>query len=90
MVATSFLTTLLLHAFKLAIAIAAKQVLDQKSTVKLPLVRPPSRRQLKSLMKRADGSDFDSDSLATTSNNVSAEFEVYEYIIPVIPVKVCQ
>lgn len=88
MVATSFLTTLLLHA--LAIAIAAKQVLDQKSTVKLPLVRPPSRRQLKSLMKRADGSDFDSDSLATTSNNVSAEFEVYEYIIPVIPVKVCQ
>ena len=84
MVAASLLTTLLLA---LAIAIAAKPVLERKSPIKLPLTKRRSlanynvverdRRRVKSLRRRA-GNQVNSGSISTV-----ALFQRNEYTIPI-------
>ena len=85
--AASLLSILLLA---LAIAISAEPVLEQKSSIKLPLMKRQSfskynimerdQRRSNSLMRRANGSDFNS---TTTSTDLPAVFKGNDYVVQV-------
>ena len=89
MVAAASLLTILLLA--LAIAIAAKPVLEPKSPLKFPLVKRRSlanynvmerdQRRVTSLRRRAGNQDDDSESDLRGSINTAALYEVYIYTL---------